>query len=1190
RRATLTQEKAEQQRTLARERSATRRALLTPDEVEQQRATIREINAARRATLTQEEVEQQRILARERSATRRALLTTEEVEQQRSIGREIHAARRAALTPREVEQQRSLAVGRSMPKRATATPIEAEEQRVLARERTAARRAARVSEEAKQQQTVAYKTTRLQKTVKQKQTVMKRKPNQDGKADWPKPVDMDCKVNCLKNFIQHMSMDSLAESVCGICNVRRFKRDLRHVPLSKIPSIELLKIHPDLHSMIPKIQEINSFNSNDSNVQSSTNNQSFTCINGMFFYEAGLYKTVDRKKRSLIHCDVCTECWSALTKEKIPKFSATNKVWMGDIPKQLQGLTIPEQRLIALYRHNSCIVKLQSPFHSTSTAQSALKGNCISFPQYVINIATTLPLELDDLCDSLKIIFVGSRMPQRSQLKHILTVRKKKIYDALQWLNQNNPLYRYIIINQSTIDKLPDDDVPECLWATMEISNNTEAAESERSSYIPDPLANASESNTTTTVPITASAVLDVNGTTVSSDGVAEHLLGQMKVRMSDKTLERQSDEGAEQDPVYMIPRGNKPANEYSNPNLLLGVFPTLFPYGCGALDDSSRPVQINFREPVRYLLSYGDRRFEEHYSFIFVLFNILQRRTACFHAQLMTSRPYFQQSAQLLETLSSEDVATALLNISKASYSKSRSSEPFVTINPADIHSPVAVYFAGVDLDLDRVLPEVLRTSYERAQIIATHPVATAKFFNCLIQSILKCLVLEGVLGPTKAYFGTVESQDRGSLHLHLLIWLKHEYTPAQLKENIQNQDFRDDLLKYLEDVVKEDLDLFRDEANDGTSTTSDISVSIQETGPITDEVVPACLSTPNPDSGDFHRIFCKDVVRLVETSNIHKHSTTCYKYSKGKSDTSKTCRMRMPRVLVKTSNIDLSTGQITMRRSHSWINNFNEWLISACRSNMDIKFIWSGNDAKALVYYITDYQRVTNSIDNAIEKLRKLVLRCYNMIASQQEVSGVQVASYLMNYDDHYTTHTFRNLFLISIENYLQAELSKARLQEKDIAEERLEDMTTHFDEEQEEDTKQTEEQFLLEPTQTKNGAKFVMVNTRLDYHHRSKDLTALCLYDFASHFHKKLIDKSDRRLIKNANESEGERLDTEGTKMNERYTFEGAHPQASSHIVMKHTNPVVPVLVGPQIPRKEREETTERYSRALLTIFVP
>ncbi|CAF4830831.1 unnamed protein product, partial [Rotaria magnacalcarata] len=469
-------------------------------------------------------------------------------------------------------------------------------------------------------------------------------------------------------------------------------------------------------------------------------------------------------------------------------------------------------------------------------------------------------------------------MPQRSQLKHILTVRKKKIYDALQWLNQNNPLYRYITINQSTIDKLPDDDVPECLWATMEISNNTEAAESERSSYIPDPLTNASESNTTTTVPITASAALDVNGTTVSSDDVAEHLLGQMKVRMSDNTLESQSEEDAEQDPVYMIPRGNKPANEYSNPNLLLGVFPTLFPYGFGALEDSSRPVQINFREHVRYLLSYGDRRFQEHYSFIFVLFNILQRRTACFHAQLMTSRPYFQRAAQLLETLSSEDVATALLNIPKASYPKvsgerintlmkhikvigghvmgsahSRSAlrtkihslcfnlglpSLFVTINPADIHSPVALYFAGVDLDLDWILPEVLRTSYERAQIIATHPVATAKFFELFDKEYLE-----------------MPRARRGSLHLHLLIWLKHEYTPAQLKENIQKQDFRDSLLKYLEDVVKEDLDQFRDETNDGTSTASDIRASIQETDSITNEVVPACLSTPNPASVDFHR-----------------------------------------------------------------------------------------------------------------------------------------------------------------------------------------------------------------------------------------------------------------------------------------------------------------------------------------------
>ena len=116
-----------------------------------------------------------------------------------------------------------------------------------------------------------------------------------------------------------------------------------------------------------------------------------------------------------------------------------------------------------------------------------------------------------------------------------------------------------------------------------------------------------------------------------------------------------------------------------------------------------------------------------------------------------------------------------------------------------------------------------------------------------------------------------------------------------------------------------------------------------------------------------------------------------------------------------------------------------------------MDIKFIWSGSDAKALVYYITDYvtkmslsfhdtfaliQKSITSFNNfaqpagkesAIERSRKLVLRCYNTLASQQELSGVQVASYLMNWDDHYTTHKFQGLYLIQTERFLQVELNR-------------------------------------------------------------------------------------------------------------------------------------------------------------------
>lgn len=38
------------------------------------------------------------------------------------------------------------------------------------------------------------------------------------------------------------------------------------------------------------------------------------------------------------------------------------------------------------------------------------------------------------------------------------------------------------------------------------------------------------------------------------------------------------------------------------------------------------------------------------------------------------------------------------------------------------------------------------------------------------------------------------------------------------------------------------------------------------------------------------------------------------------------------------------------------------------------------------------------------------------------------------------------------------------------------------------------------------------------------------------------------------------------------------------------MEYSEARVPVLYGPQVPRRDRDDTRERYSRALLTLFVP
>jgi hypothetical protein len=56
------------------------------------------------------------------------------------------------------------------------------------------------------------------------------------------------------------------------------------------------------------------------------------------FYKKG-YNTATE------NCNICEQCYSALEKNKVPMFSAANKMWIGDVPLVLQQLTIAEEKL-----------------------------------------------------------------------------------------------------------------------------------------------------------------------------------------------------------------------------------------------------------------------------------------------------------------------------------------------------------------------------------------------------------------------------------------------------------------------------------------------------------------------------------------------------------------------------------------------------------------------------------------------------------------------------------------------------------------------------------------------------------------------------------------------------------------------------------------------------------------------------
>ena len=107
---------------------------------------------------------------------------------------------------------------------------------------------------------------------------------------------------------------------------------------------------------------------------------------------------------------------------------------------------------------------------------------------------------------------------------------------------------------------------------------------------------------------------------------------------------------------------------------------------------------------------------------------------------------------------------------------------------------------FAGVDLDVDNLMPDMMPDSQGRAAIVASHPVSLARFLNKLVATVLNTLIGYnhqqhqshpgvGVLDEIEAYYGTVEESGQGALHLHMLLWLVGNVNPSGLRESIKDE-----------------------------------------------------------------------------------------------------------------------------------------------------------------------------------------------------------------------------------------------------------------------------------------------------------------------------------------------------------------------------------------------------------------
>lgn len=563
-------------------------------------------------------------------------------------------------------------------------------------------------------------------------------------------------------------------------------------------------------------------------------------------------------------------------------------------------------------------------------------------------------------------------------------------------------------------------------------------------------------------------------------------------------------------DLVEVCTEGAGFANEYE-PRHLANAFPTLFPFGTGLFADEKRRKRISWEKQIASHLKQSHQLFARHEIYMFVVFNILQRRKICLGARLLARRSDLPQVSELLRSLdyatvrnklSAESSKAAFFNdptlakimkltsVANGHIKGSReeaaryraeirgenirfgASKFFITLNPDETKHPLILGLDGGKELLwwkssDTEFNDYLRSRYK---LMSQNPVLQAQFFDIIMSTILEVLFgfghksRIGILGEVASYYFVIESQGKGTLHAHGLIWLTDGtstcsnflrllanscsgMTPDQFREKLNLvPSFKERVIEYLEKIIKLDFDWAPD------VDISDLSMGRRWEHP----------SYDFPDYGNgiggseeqwFHQ-FNLDAKSIAVCTQVHRHSATCYKKGKGKG-----CRFGFSgegKVVVPITTVDLETGQIELQRRHRRVNNHNPALSALTRSNHDIKAVFtSGYQSLSSMYYMTAYvakneddvsdlvameeswkelerRGIMRDPDN-MERMRRLVIRINYTRAYSRQFSGAQIAAMLLgigNEGTHYAESTFASLNLFAAVYHLENDMRDSQL----------------------------------------------------------------------------------------------------------------------------------------------------------------
>ncbi|KAJ2899375.1 hypothetical protein MKZ38_003082 [Zalerion maritima] len=673
-------------------------------------------------------------------------------------------------------------------------------------------------------------------------------------------------------------------------------------------------------------------------------------------------------------------------------------------PDELKGLTPVEEKLIALNSCYGFITKysVEDGHRQGVTYPRHVKGHITVFPNNVQELATNvLPHPLLKVMDEIHVSWQGPEKPAPSDLTALVSVRRRVVERALLWLKRHNPLYAGVVIDRAEMDSwnATPHGVPSQIYDRLE-RNEPSAREKIQTAHIVPPTERGLEDPGAVDIQeLLASLEGDrgvcgdaVGGESARADDGADvhdsagdrvheisssgmfgldcrpDIADAEKLRylceaMGEDALWNQTRGstwagsaevryGGVTEPYILVSRGDEFADSFDT-RFFAKTFPTLFPFGKGGPRQAEECIMdgegdglfgVDTEDAAKLVLQRHGGRFATHPVFAFFVFNMGVRSRNRRVSMASVRKKDFSEVERIVRSLTA-----ARLEDAKAELEASgKTTDKEFTLNPNNITNPVKLRLTAYrnrEPDKAEDFLKSLDQQYKRVRLAISDPLSSVIFFHREIIIFFKYYVRIGensVFGRISQYYGAVETNERGALHLHGLLWLQGNMHLSSLLTDIQREDqaaYRDKVIEYIDSVFTEDLD-------------GEAFAAVRRERPVTSDI-----SSLLEKNGKFVAVFEEEANFCAGATQIHNHSPTCVKYSIGKTGKKRQpCRFGAPWKLVdKTSFTE--DGVLQIRRSHSLVNRWNKAVAVGLRHNHDISFIVTKCKGLALVFYVTNY-----------------------------------------------------------------------------------------------------------------------------------------------------------------------------------------------------------------------------------------